>query len=150
MSRALLAALIVLAVPSAAAAADPQATLVDIEDEVMCPVCGTPLNQAQGAPQAIRQRAFIRRLIARGDSKEQIKRKLVAQYGPTVLATPQGGGFQMASWLVPAGLGAAAVALLALAVARWRRRAAAATPATDPLSPGDARRLDEDLARHDG
>ena len=150
MSRALLAALIVLALPSAAAAADPQATLVDIEDEVMCPVCGTPLNQAQGAPQAIRERAFIRRLIARGESKEQIKRKLAAQYGPAVLATPQGGGFQTASWLVPAGLGAAAVALLALTVVRWRRRAGAATPASEPLSPADARRLDEDLARHDG
>ena len=149
MSRALLASLLVLALPSAAAGADPQATLVDIEDEVMCPVCGTPLNQAQGAPQANRERAFIRRLIAQGDSKQEIKRKLVAQYGPQVLATPQGHGFQAASWLVPAGVGAAALALLTLAVARWRRRSVATAAVPEPLAPAEARRLDEDLARYD-
>ena len=44
---ALLAALAALALPAAAAAQDcPKTSLGDIEDEVMCPVCGTPLGLA--------------------------------------------------------------------------------------------------------
>lgn len=147
---ALLAALAVLAgSPGAALAAPARTTLPDVEDEVMCTVCGTPLNQAQ-APQAQRERELIRQLIAQGLTKEQIKRRLVDEYGPTVLAAPPPEGFSLAAYLVPAGLGAIAVLLLALAMTRWRRRPAAPEPAASPLSPGDAERLADDLARHDG
>ena len=62
-------------------------TLAEIEDEVMCPVCGTLLGLAE-APQAERQRVLIRRLIAEGRDKEEIKEILVAEYGPQVLALP--------------------------------------------------------------
>jgi cytochrome c-type biogenesis protein CcmH len=62
-----LAGAAVTAIP--AAASEPRASLTDIEDEVMCPICGTPLNLA-AAPQAERERAFIRRLIARGETKQ--------------------------------------------------------------------------------
>ena len=73
--------LVVLAAPAAAVAqAAPQASLPDIEDEVMCPVCGTPLNTAE-SPQASRERAFIRDLIAKGATKEQIKAALVDEFG---------------------------------------------------------------------
>ena len=54
-----------LALPGAALAADcPRTTLGDVEDEVMCPICGTPLGLATDAPQADRERAYIERLIA--------------------------------------------------------------------------------------
>jgi len=71
-----------VAVPAGAAAQGrpaPQerASLPDIEDEVMCPVCGTVLEHAF-APQAERERALIRRLIAEGRTKEEIKDALVA------------------------------------------------------------------------
>lgn len=149
MSRGLLAlalaAATALATPALAA---PRATLPDIEDEVMCPVCGTPLNQAQ-APQAERQRALIRQLIAEGRTKEQIKARLVEEYGPAVLATPQSEGFDLAAWLVPIGLGAAAILVLAVAAVRWRRRPSLTGKEPAPLSAGEARRLDEDLARLD-
>ena len=115
----------------------------------MCPVCGTPLNQAQ-APQADRQREFIRRLIAQGATKEQIKRRLAEQYGPEVLALPPSRGFAAAAHWVPIALGGAALLLLGLAAARWRGRLRTAPPAEAPLSPADARRLEDDLARYDG
>ena len=143
----LLASAALAAAPSVTVAR-PATSLPDVEDEVMCPVCGTPLNQAQ-APQADRERALIRALIAQGRSKEEIKRRLVDEYGPEVLATPRGEGFDVAAYLVPGGVGAAALALLALAALRWRRRRPAGTDAPQPLSPADARRLDEDLARYD-
>ena len=137
-----------LAAPAAGLAAPARTTLPDVEDEVMCPVCGTPLNLAQ-APQADRERAFIRALIVRGATKEQIKRRLVEQYGSQVLATPQPSGFDLAAYLVPIVLGLAALALAAVALVRWRARRPAEPGMPPVLSSADARRLEEDLARHE-
>jgi cytochrome c-type biogenesis protein CcmH/NrfF len=75
--------------PAAAIAKDcPQTTLGDIEDEVMCPVCGTPLGLASEAPQAERERAFILRLVDDCKSKDEVKQALVAEFGDRVLALP--------------------------------------------------------------
>ena len=76
------------------------ASLPDIEDEVMCPICGTMLELSE-APQAERERAFIRRLIAEGQSKDEIKDELVAEYGPEVLAVPDTEGFDLVAWILP-------------------------------------------------
>ena len=118
----------------------------------MCVVCRTPLSVANG-PQAEAERRQIRELIAQGKSEQQIKDVLVEQYGDRVLALPQDDGFNLAVYLVPIVAVALALALLALALPRWRRhaRARAAEPAAavPTLSAEDARRLDEDLARHD-
>ena len=78
-----------LAAPSAGAA---QTSLADVEDEVMCVQCKTPLDQSH-APAAERERAFIRRGIAAGQSKAADQGRLVAQFGPAVLAEPQDSGF---------------------------------------------------------
>jgi cytochrome c-type biogenesis protein CcmH len=133
-------------------AADPQATLPDLEDEVMCPICGVPLGQAPDAPQAERQRAFIRRLIAQGQDKEEIKDALVAEFGPEVLAVPEAEGFGLAAWVVP-GLGILAAALaIGFGLARWRRAPGsrvAPTDASAEASATDAERLDADLARYE-
>jgi cytochrome c-type biogenesis protein CcmH len=154
-----LLALLVLAlalVPTTAFAAQPRVSLPDIEDEVMCVECGTALNVSQ-APSADRQRAFIRRRIAEGKTKEQIKAALVAEYGRNVLGTPDNRGFDAANWIVPAVL--ALVALLAVfTTARRWRRAGASRGADDgfrpgsadrPLTPEEARRLERDMAGYD-
>lgn len=147
MRRLLVAALAMLAL-----AAAPQTTLSDVEDEVMCPVCGVALNIAE-SPQATDQRELIRDLIAQGLTKDEVKQELVAEYGPAVLAEPGDEGFAIANWLVPAAVVVALLAAAALLLPRWRRRAAAAAdrPIADggsELSAEDARRLDEDLARY--
>jgi uncharacterized Zn finger protein (UPF0148 family) len=87
--RTVRTALLVVAAAALLAAAPPQpkTTLPDVEDEVMCPICGTALNLS-AAPQADRERAFIRRQIAAGKTKDEIKDELVAQYGTQVLAEP--------------------------------------------------------------
>jgi cytochrome c-type biogenesis protein CcmH len=144
-----LALAVVAVAASPAWAAEPRASLTDIEDEVMCPICGTPLYLA-AAPQAERERAFIRRLIDRGQTKDEIKDALVREYGDEVLATPDSGGFDLAAWLVPAGgLLLAAIALV-IGVRQWRRRGADREPAAaDELDPADSERLRSDLARYD-
>ena len=137
-----LALVLALALPSAALAATPRTTLPDVEDEVMCITCGTALNVSQ-APSADRERAFIRRRIAEGLTKEQIKRRLVAEYGPKVLAEPH----QETSWLVPLILGLLAVGTVALTVRRWRRTSELEPPTE--LDPDDNRRLERDMAGYD-
>jgi cytochrome c-type biogenesis protein CcmH/NrfF len=143
---------------SSVGAAEPRASLTDIEDEVMCPVCGVPLELAIEAPQAQQQRDFIRRLIARGRSKEEIKAALVAEYGEEVLAVPDDEGFDLVAWLVPGLAFAAAALLIAIALRRWRRnQRSAERSGDDATSSGDsavkgsadAERLDSDLARYD-
>jgi cytochrome c-type biogenesis protein CcmH len=140
-----------LAGPPAAVAQDcPQTTLGDIEDEVMCPVCGTPLGLASEAPQAERERAYIEQLIADCRSKDEIKRALVAQFGEAVLALPgdEGGDDGVEDvlvYVIPAlGLLAAAGGI-ALAAIRWRGRPGAAAKRTA----GDEGRVDRDMERYD-
>lgn len=151
---ALLATLVLTLAAPAAATAAPRASLPDIEDEVMCPICGVPLNLATDAPQANRERAFIRSLIDQGESKEEIKRRLAQEFGPNVLALPERKGFSLTAYLVPvAGLLAALIGLAVL-LPRWRRQTRgdgdqAAANAGPELSCADARRLDDDLARYD-
>jgi cytochrome c-type biogenesis protein CcmH len=145
------ALLVVTSVLLAAAPPQPQTNLPDVEDEVMCPICGTALNLS-GAPQADRERAFIRRQIAAGKTKDEIKDALVAEYGERVLAEPPKSGFDLTAWLVPGGGIVVAAVALGLALWRWRRAARRGEPPPgddQPLDPGDAERLEADLARYE-
>jgi cytochrome c-type biogenesis protein CcmH len=143
----LLVVVVALGAPAVAGAAN--ASLPDIEDEVMCPICGT-LLELSDSPQAERERAFIRTRVDQGQSKEEIKDALVAEYGPNVLATPDDSGFDLSAWVVPV------VGLLAFAgglgVVWWRRgrpgvHRADREPA--PISSEDAARLERDMSAHE-
>jgi len=145
-----LAVLALLLLGGAPADAESRASLPDIEDEVMCPICGTLLELSQ-SPQAQRERVFIRGLIARGESKQQIKDALVAEYGQEVLALPDDSGFDLTAYLVPIFAFIAAAIALALGIVRWRRSSGDGRPPPDPPAPSeeDSERLDADLARYD-
>jgi cytochrome c-type biogenesis protein CcmH len=134
-----------------ALAATPQTSISDVEDEVMCPICGTLLELAE-SPQAQRERVLVRRLIAEGRTKAEIKEALVTQYGRGVLALPSGSGFDLSAYLVPVFAFVAAAVALALGVRRWRRAAKPPGPgptAADGPRGEDAERLEADLARYD-
>ena len=144
-----LLALLALALTAAPApAAEPQTTLPDIEDEVMCVVCGVVLEHAIDAPQAIQEREFIRRLIAQGLTKDEIKDRLVAEYGEEVLSIPGDDGFDLAAWLVPGAAIVAAGIAIFVGLRRWRRADRAADPPREELGEADSTRLDDDLARY--
>jgi cytochrome c-type biogenesis protein CcmH len=153
MRRAvLIAALLALLVPTAALAAHPRASFNDVENEVMCDTCNVPLNVAE-SPRADQERREIHQLIDQGLTKAQIKDRLKAEYGPDILALPQQSGFSLAAYLVPVAVVAALLALMAVLLPRWRRRPPGGSGgggSGEPvLSLADARRLEEDLARHD-
>jgi cytochrome c-type biogenesis protein CcmH len=130
---------------AAPAAACPKTSTSDIADEVMCLQCGVPLNLAEDAPSAKRERAYIQQLVDQCRSKEQIKTALVAQFGDNVLADPK----TKATWLVPAlGFGAAAVAV-AFGAFRWRRRRGHDGTPPSPTPGADDSRLRADMDRYD-
>ncbi len=153
---ALVLAALALTMPAAATAAEcPKTTLSDVENEVMCPVCGTPLGLATEAPQAQREREFIRRQVDDCRSKDEIKAALVDEFGENVLALPGSDGFDLAAYLVPGLavlLGGGAVVATAIGWRRSRARDAAdPTIADGPPPPGSAQRdrLQTDLDRYD-
>jgi cytochrome c-type biogenesis protein CcmH len=146
-----LAALALLALAPATHAAQPKVSFNDIEDEVMCDTCNVPLNVAD-SERADQEREVIRKLISQGLTKQQIKDRLAAQYGPSILATPQDKGFSLAAWWVPVAVVVALLALLAALLPRWRNRPPPSDGGAPPgrvLTAGESRRLDEDLARYD-
>lgn len=150
MTRALSAILLLLLLaPAASFAACPKTSLADVEDEVMCPICGVPLGLATEAPQAQRERDFIQREVEACKSKDEIKSELVAQFGDRVLALPPEKGFNLAAYLVPAAIVLAGIAAIATLAVRRRRGPQAGPPTTPALAGDDAARLDADLERYD-
>lgn len=129
-----------------------RANLAQLEDEVMCPICGTLLGMSR-APAAERQRVFMRRLISEGKTNEEIKDALVVEYGPQVLGLPDDDEINFFVYLVPLiGLILAVIGVFWAAI-RWRRSRGPEDPAAGGPSsePGgsEAARLDRDLAEYD-
>jgi cytochrome c-type biogenesis protein CcmH len=146
--RLALAFALVSLVLAPTALACPQTSLGDLEDEVMCPVCGTSLGLATESPQAQRERAFIQAQIDDCKSKDEVKDALVAEFGDEVLALPDDNGFDLAAYLVPLAILLGAGAVITVGVRRWRARPAAS--AGGPVANArESKKLDEDLARYD-
>jgi len=144
-------AALVVGVP-VAVASESHPTLHELEGQVMCPICQTPLDQSQ-SPAANRIRAFIVQRIGAGDTRSEIMDKLVAQFGPEIRAAPPASGFGLLAWLLPiAGLvgGGAVIGALAWRWSRTREPASAGGPEQNgraPLDPELERRLEQELAR---
>jgi cytochrome c-type biogenesis protein CcmH/NrfF len=136
---------------AAAATAKPRASLLDVESQVMCTSCHEPL-EAVSSPQALSEKAYIQKLIAQGDTEQQILNNLVIQYGVAVLAKPPASGFDLTIYILPPLTLAAGVAFLLFTLPRWRERSrvvAAAAPRRPAaaLSDADTKRIDDDLSR---
>ena len=142
----LVALLASVAVGAALGASTPNAA--DLEAELVCPVCETTLDQSN-APVAERMKAYIRARIAAGDSAQEIKAALVAEFGPGVLAKPPDGGFGLLAWVLPLGALLAGGVTIGLLVRSWTRRRAPAPSDEEPLDAALERRVDEELARFD-
>jgi cytochrome c-type biogenesis protein CcmH len=156
MRRLLVAALLLaLACPTATTASEQRPTLADLEDEVVCPVCTPETLEQSNSAVADRMRAFIRQRIAAGDTKSEIKEKLVAQFGEQVLAAPPKSGFNVLAWALPLAGGLIGAVALALLAVRWRRTREPAAPleassnGRPPLDPELEQRVDEELAHFD-
>jgi cytochrome c-type biogenesis protein CcmH len=149
--RLLVAAAVALVLPASASAACPE--LRSLEGELMCPTCGTTLALSN-APAANQIRRFVCERAAAGDSNNEIKDQLVADFGPGVLASPPKKGFDLLAWVLPLLAVGAGAAVLAGLVVRWSRRREP-EPGLDErssngradLDPALEKRLEEELAR---
>lgn len=132
--------------------ADPQprASLPEIEDEVMCPVCGTLLGLSH-SPAAERERVFIRKLINQGKTKDEIEDALVAEYGGQVLAMPENRGIDVWAYAIPVIGLVLGLLGVAWAIIAWRRRRPdpADGPPAEAPSEDEADRVEKDMARFD-
>jgi cytochrome c-type biogenesis protein CcmH len=135
-----------LAVPTARAS-ESRPSMSELEGEVMCPVCGTTLDQSN-SPAAQQIKRVIASRIAAGDTKSQIKDRLVAEYGSAILAAPERKGFGLLAWWLPLAGIVAAAALVGFGAWRWSR-GREREPEGPQLDPALERRLDDELARWD-
>jgi cytochrome c-type biogenesis protein CcmH len=148
VKRLLLFVLFALILVPAARASERHPSLAELEGEVMCPVCETTLDQSS-SPAAQQIKRVIANRIAAGDTKTEIKDRLVAEYGDAILAAPPREGFGLvARWLPVAGILVAAV-VVGLGARRWAR-AREPAPVGPPLDPALERRLDDELQRFEG
>lgn len=153
---ALLTAVSLLALPTnSALAAHPRASLTNIENDVMCVACDESLAVAPQSEEADQERSFIQTLINQGDTKTEIERKMVAQYGEAVLARPPAQGFSLSLYVLPPALVVLGIAVLLFTLPRWRARARAraAEAADEPslaLSSDESERVEEELSRFGG
>ncbi|MGI9111277.1 MAG: cytochrome c-type biogenesis protein [Gaiellaceae bacterium] len=143
----LVLALATFALASPALASEQRPTAAELESELVCPICDSTLDTSN-AEIARRMKAFIRVRIAAGDTKSEIKGKLVDQFGQGVLAVPPRQGFDWLAWLLPlAGIGVATVAVGSLAWGWSRSRSPVAQDDRAELDPETERRLDRELDR---
>jgi cytochrome c-type biogenesis protein CcmH len=143
---------VALALAGPASASELHPTLGELENEVYCPTCHTPLAVSH-SPIAERMRVYIRARIAAGDTKSEIKDKLVAEFGESVLAAPPAKGFNLLAWMLPIVGGLVAIAVVAVLARRWSRSRPTPAEVAEQSTNGRAidsdleRRLDEELAR---
>ena len=133
-----------------ASASEQHPTLPEIEGDYMCLLCKVPLDESNSLF-ADQERAVIRSLIAKGLTASQIKDRLVADYGPGILAAPPDSGFNILVWWLP--IVGVLTGALALGYGAWRWSRSRGEPPAGPtqpkLEPGLELRLDEELARFD-
>jgi cytochrome c-type biogenesis protein CcmH/NrfF len=137
--------LIVLALALAAlgvAADSPEQTATEISQRIMSPYCpGVTLHDCSSG-QAVALRDRIEEWARDGLSEGQIEDRLVAEFGPQVLAVPPASGFNLLAWLVPAAVTLFG-GIAALTVARrWR---GGPRPATLELEDADRQRVESEL-----
>jgi cytochrome c-type biogenesis protein CcmH len=144
---ALVLAVALAAVP-VARGSERHPTLAELEGEVMCPVCGTTLDQSN-SPAAQQIKRVIARRIAAGATKSEIENQLVVEYGEAILAAPRHKGFGLLAWWVPIVGIIAAAAIIGAGAWRWSRAREPAL-AGSPLDPALERRLDDELQRFEG
>jgi cytochrome c-type biogenesis protein CcmH len=152
----LVAALVALTLAAPAFASQQHPTQGELEAELVCPTCHTPLDESS-SPVAQQMKAFIRRRIAAGATESEIIAELVGppnNLGPTVLGVPQTHGFDLIAWILPfAGIGVGAAGLGGGAWYWSRNRPgdkSSLGAEGPPLDPELDRRVDEELARFDG
>jgi cytochrome c-type biogenesis protein CcmH len=155
--RALVVAVAALALAAPALASEQHPTLLELEGQLMCPICAGETLAQSNTPAAQRIKEHIQQRIDQGWTRSRIKRELVDIWGTRILAAPPRHGWNLLAWVLPlVGVlgGGGVIGFLAWGWSR-RRDEPEHLPGPQslngrPLDPELERRLDEELARFDG
>jgi cytochrome c-type biogenesis protein CcmH len=119
-AMAMLMLVAVLAFPAAAQACNGWSE-PDMETQLMCPTCHQVLAYSQSTIAShIKQR--LQAWCANGTTSGQVKSRLVAQFGPEILASPPKQGFDLLAWVIPGAALVAGVGVASAVALRWRGR----------------------------
>jgi cytochrome c-type biogenesis protein CcmH len=146
VSRAAAAALValvaVLAFPAVAQACNGWSE-PDMETQLMCPTCHQVLAYSQSnIADNIKQR--LQAWCANGTTSGQVKSRLVAQFGPEILASPPKQGFDLLAWVIPAAALVAGIGVASAVALRWRGHRGPPQP-PPAIDAAIAARIDADL-----
>ncbi len=146
MRRAAATALVmlvaVLAFPAAAQACNGWSE-PDMETQLMCPTCHQVLAYSQSTIAShIKQR--LQAWCADGTTSGQVKSRLIAQFGPEILASPPKQGFDLLAWVIPGAALVAGVGIASAVALRWRGRRGPPQP-PPAIDAAMAARIDADL-----
>ncbi len=103
--------------------ADPDKVLFDqVISELTCQCgCGLLVSACEPADCATSAeiRGKVRKLIAQGESDDQIKQAMVKDYGPQILAAPPKAGFNLSAYILPFAFLIIGGYVLLLIITRW-------------------------------
>ncbi len=129
----------VLALPMLGAGS-PSSRFNALGHKLMCVCgCGQILLECNhvGCPDSDRMIGELRTEIATGLPDNGVFNWFVGKYGPTVLATPIRGGFDIVAWIVPFAALLLGIGIVVFFIRIWRRRSPRNGPPTGPSSPID-------------
>ena len=145
MRRALAIAWLLLLVPVAASAAEPEDVANRISNDVMSPYCpGVTLHDCP-SDAAVQLRDRILGWAEEGWSRQRILDRLEAEYGTSILSSPPASGIGLGAWIAPLIAVAAGLAIAWVVATRWSRRKPSEAPAAAP-SAAQRSRLEAELA----
>jgi cytochrome c-type biogenesis protein CcmH len=98
-------------------------TVYEIAAHLRCVVCQSLSVADSPSEMATQMRAIIRERLAAGESPDAVQRYFVQRYGEWILLSPPRRGFNLLVWLLPLVAVAAGLAIVAILIARWTRRA---------------------------
>jgi cytochrome c-type biogenesis protein CcmH/NrfF len=136
-------ALVLVALTRAVVDTDPPSTVQDevraIGLTIKCPTCAGQSVAESSSPAAKAIKVEITDRVEEGQSADEIRSAIEGQF-PDVLLTPSSSGIEGLVWILPVVVLVLAVAGIAAAFGRWRRR-----PAAEPTD-ADRALVDDALA----
>jgi cytochrome c-type biogenesis protein CcmH len=106
-----------------------EALAAEIESELKCPVCRSQSVRTSRSFMAEDMSRQVRRMVAEGKSKEEVREYFVARYGDYIVLAPRKEGFGWAVWLLPFGLVLGGAATIFALTRRWKSRPPPGPPA---------------------
>jgi cytochrome c-type biogenesis protein CcmH/NrfF len=146
MLRRWLLAVVVCVLGVVMLGADQSSRFNRLGHEMMCACgCGQILLECNhvGCPDSDRMIGELRAQVAGGGSDTSVLNWFAAKYGPTVLAAPIRGGFDMVAWIAPLTVFLMATVGTGFLIRTWKLRSGAQIPVNTPRSDdvaGDAMR----------